>query len=63
MTDKKSYFYGFRNKETGIFKSTYLTTRYNTKTAVFIRKHNAVKALSYQKYKNDYEVAEIIEIE
>jgi len=57
------YFYGFKNKNTGLFKPSYRTIRYKTKTACFKTEHNAVKALEYQKDKDKYFVAKMIRVE
>ena len=57
------YFYGFRNVETGLFKSDYRTVRYKRKTACFKTRHNAESALKMQTDKDKYQVAEMIQIE
>jgi len=59
----KKYLYGFKNKKTGLFKSWYNTSPWNTKMPCFKRKGNAEKALKAQEYKDDYIVTEMVEID
>ncbi len=58
-----SNFYGWVNKETGVFKKTYLTRRHKEKVCVFRAWSNAQGALEQSKLTEAYQVGIICEVE
>lgn len=60
---KQTYFYGFKNKETGLFRKYYYTVRRTKKKAVFLTEKNAASALDMQEFAQDYEVIKMVKFE
>ena len=59
---KKIYFWGYKDRKTGLFYGSYITARYKRKTACFKTELNARRQLGWQPYKHKVEISKIVEI-